>query len=199
MRLVFYGERSQFAREHFHEGHGEAPWQMFWPVCVLAAGTVLSGFLAVGFGIGNPFATFLEGVAPDLEASPSAELVITACAWTLGIGGGVFVWRLYEQPARVAALRRRLAVGATVAEHKFYWDEFYDLVAYRPAVWTAVTLDRVVERWIIGGSITGVILSVRGIGRATADAQTGMVRQYATVLVIGAIAVAAYFLSEASL
>ena len=43
MRLTFYGERSQYASEHLHSGHGEAPWTMFWTVAVLAAGTVLVG------------------------------------------------------------------------------------------------------------------------------------------------------------
>ena len=41
---------------------------MFWPVCVLAVGTMLSGFLAIGFGVTNAFADFLEEVAPDIEA-----------------------------------------------------------------------------------------------------------------------------------
>ena len=50
MRLTFYGKRSQYATEHLHTGHGEAPWVMMLPVMVLAAGTVLSGFLAIGFG-----------------------------------------------------------------------------------------------------------------------------------------------------
>src|SRR3954471_20892292 len=49
MRLTFYGDRSEYAQEHLHTGHGEAPWTMFWPVFALAAGTLLSGFLAVGF------------------------------------------------------------------------------------------------------------------------------------------------------
>ncbi len=51
MRLTFYGERSQFASEHLHSGHGEAPWVMFWPVAVLAVGTLAAGFLEIGFGV----------------------------------------------------------------------------------------------------------------------------------------------------
>ena len=30
MRLVFYGERSEFAKEHLHTDHGEAPWEMMF-------------------------------------------------------------------------------------------------------------------------------------------------------------------------
>src|SRR3954451_15468237 len=51
MRLTFYGERSQYAAEHLHTDHGEAPWVMMLPVVLLAIGTLLSGFLAIGFGV----------------------------------------------------------------------------------------------------------------------------------------------------
>ena len=75
MRLVFYGEMSDFANEHLHTGHGEAPWTMFWPVAVLAAGALLVGFLAVGFGVTNLFGEFLAQTAPTIEPSTGEDFV----------------------------------------------------------------------------------------------------------------------------
>ena len=199
MRLVFYGERSEFAREHLHTDHGEAPWTMFWTVAVLGVGTVLAGLLWIGFGINDAFAVFLEEVAPNVEPAVSVEFVTTVIAWALGIGGALLVWRLYERPGRVAAVRRRFGSLATLPERKFYWDEAYDLVFYRPAARVACWFDAVLERWVFGGSVTGTAWSVRGIGRWVSDAQTGVVRQYATVFVIGAAAIGAYLLGRSSL
>jgi NADH-quinone oxidoreductase subunit L len=199
MRLVFYGEQSQFAREHLHADHGEAPWTMFWPVAVLAAGAVLSGFLAVGFGAKNLLGDFLAQTAPTIEPSTTQDLITTALAWAAGIGGGLFVWRLYADPARVVAMRQRFQTMAIIAEAKFGWDELYSNIGYRPAVWTAVTLDRLVERWVIGGALWLARTIVGTLARATSVAQSGVVRQYATVLAAGAAVLAVYFLGKANL
>jgi hypothetical protein len=88
---------------------------------------------------------------------------------------------------------------AIIAEAKFGWDELYHNIGYRPAAWTARTLDRLVERWVIGGSIWLARTTVETISRGTAAAQSGVVRQYATVLAGGAAVLAVYFLGKASL
>jgi NADH-quinone oxidoreductase subunit L len=199
MRLVFYGEMSEYAREHLHADHGEAPWTMFWPVAVLGAGSLLAGFLAVGFGVTNLFGEFLAQTAPTIEPSTGEDFVATAIAWSLGGAGGLMVWRLYADPARVVAMRRRFETMAIIAEAKFGWDELYYNIGYRPAVWTAITLDRLFERWVIGGAIWLARTIVDTLARATALAQSGVVRQYATVLAGGAAVLAVYFLGKANL
>jgi len=199
MRLVFYGDMSDFAREHLHEGHGEAPWTMFWPVLTLAVGAILAGFLSASFGLPDYIGDFLAETAPTIDPTAGQDAITTALAWALGGAGALYVWRLYDDPARVTAVRRRFDTLAIMAEAKFGWDELYDNIAYRPAVWLAVTLDQVVERGIIGGSIWVARTTVDALARATAMAQSGVVRQYATVLALGAAAVAVFFLGKASL
>jgi hypothetical protein len=58
---------------------------------------------------------------------------------------------------------------------------------------------RFLERWVVWGTIDLVSFLVRMLARGTADAQTGVVRQYATVLVAGAAVLGVYFLSRATL
>jgi len=199
MRLVFYGEMSDFARDTFHADHGESPWVMFWPVAALAAGTVLSGFLAVGFGSVNHFGNFLAQTAPTIEPTVSQDVITTLIAWALGGAGILLVWRLYADPARVAAMRSRFQTMAIIAEAKFGWDELYDNIGYRPAVWLATTFNRVGEVYVIGGSLWLARVVVSALARATALAQSGVVRQYATVLASGAAVLAVYFLGKANL
>jgi NADH-quinone oxidoreductase subunit L len=199
MRLTFYGERSRYATEHLHTGHGEGPWVMMLPVAVLAIGTLLSGFLAIGFGVNQTFGDWLANAAPTIEPSTAKDLVTTAIAWALGAAGGFLAWRAYAQPGMVERLKRPFGRTPAIAEHKFYWDELYDTIAYIPAAALAVGVYRFVERWVVWGTVDLVTFLVRMLARGTADAQTGVVRQYATVLVAGAAVLGVYFLSRATL
>ena len=199
MRLTFYGERSQYASEHLHTEHGEAPWEMFWPVAILAAGTLVAGLLDIGFGISDIFSRWLGHTAPTIVASTDRDLVTTAIAWTLGGGGALLTWRAYTHPELLERLKRPLTGLAVVAAHKFYWDELYDKIAYLPAAVVASSLYRFFERWVIWGTVGLVAYLVRMLARATVAAQTGVVRLYATALVAGAVVLGAYFLSRATL
>ena len=53
--------------------------------------------------------------------------------------------------------------------------------------------------WIIGGSLWLARTTVATLARATALAQSGIVRQYVTVLAGGAALVAVFFLGKANL
>jgi NADH-quinone oxidoreductase subunit L len=199
MRLTFYGERSQYASEHLHSGHGEAPWTMFWTVAVLAAGTVLVGFLEIGFGFSNTFFVWLGSAAPSIEPSTAKDLATTGLAWVAGGGAALLTWRAYANPALLARIKRPFTAVGVAAEHKFYWDAAYDRIAYRPAAALATALYRFFERWVIWGTVDLVAYLVRMLARVTTSAQTGVVRQYATVLVAGAAVLGVYFLSKATL
>ena len=199
MRLTFYGERSQYASEHLHTDHGEAPWVMFWPVLALGVGAVLSGFLAIGFGLNTTFGTWLEHAAPAIEPSTPKDLLTTAIAWAAGGAGALLAWRAYADADLLERLKRPFGAVAVAAQHKFYWDEVYDLVAYAPAAALASGLYRFFERWVIWGAVDLVSWIVGAFARGTSDAQSGVVRQYATVLAAGAAVLGVYFLSRATL
>jgi NADH-quinone oxidoreductase subunit L len=200
MRLTFYGQRSTYADVHLHDtSHGEAPWTMFWTVAALAVGTILVGFLAIGFGTKDELASWLRFVAPTVESSVSNEVLTTALGWGAGLAGMALVFWAYARPERLARTKQPLRAGAVVAENLFYWDAAYRWIAYLPASAIASALYRWVERWIIWGSVSVVTYVVRAFSRAATDAQNGVVRLYATAFAAGAAVLAAYFLTKASL
>jgi NADH-quinone oxidoreductase subunit L len=200
MRLTFYGPRSTFADVHLHDtSHGEAPWTMFWTVTALAAGAILSGFLAIGFGLHDELASWLQFVAPAIEASVGNDVLTTAIAWGAGLAGAALVWWAYGAPDRLPRITRPLSGGAVVAENLFYWDTAYRWIAYLPASVAASTLYRWFERWIIWGTVSLVAYVVRAFSRGATEAQNGVVRLYATAFAAGAAVLAAYFLGRASL
>jgi NADH-quinone oxidoreductase subunit L len=188
--IVFTGEPSAFAREHFHTHHGkEGPFSMRWPVVVLALLTTFAGFLQFS-PFWHPLTTWLEPVAaPIVEPTNTDEWLSSAVALAVGLLGIGVAWAIY------GAKRARAPKPVRVFERKFYWDELYDLVWYRPADLLARGLYAVVERPLIQGSLAAVSggagLGSRELGRA----QNGLVRSYALALASGLAILTVVFLS----
>jgi NADH-quinone oxidoreductase subunit L len=191
--LVFGGRPSPHVQEHFHpHGGREGPLTMMLPVGVLAVLSVVGGWIQLA-GVWHPITDFLEPVAePIAEATGTQELVTTVLASGLGLAGIGLAWLVYS--------RRRLAVprpnaAGRLLERKFYFDEAYDLVFYRPAAALAVGLHRFVERPLIGGSLAGVGGGTRGVGRLTSRVQTGLLRTYALLIAASATILAVVFVA----
>src|SRR5919204_393655 len=97
----------------------------------------------------------------------------------LGIAGIGVAWWIYSA-RRVPA--PRIAWAQALFEHKFYFDELYDAVFYRPAVLLARGFLALVERPLVFGSISGLAAGVRELGTGTRQLQTGLVRSYALAI-----------------
>ena len=80
-------------------------------------------------------------------------------------------------------------------EHKFWFDELYDLIFYKPAVLLTRVLRRGVEEPVIGGSISGVAVGTRETGGAVGGAQTGYLRSYALAIAFAVAILVVVFVS----
>jgi NADH-quinone oxidoreductase subunit L len=189
--IVFGGEMSAYAREHLHRPDRSEPW--LWMGATVAALTVLSivgGWIQIP-GVWHPFADFLEpAVEPLFEPTGTQDAIASALAVSLGIAGIAVAWWLYAAHARPVPRSRALQ---TVLERKFFFDDAYDWVFYRPAVWVARAFRSLVEQPLIAGSLTGVAFSARRAGGEVAETQTGLVRAYAIMLAAGVAALALVF------
>src|SRR5690349_16701774 len=128
--LVFFGEPSAFAREHFHALRRDlVGTTLAVPVGVLTVLAVIGGFLQFA-GIWTPVTNWLDPVArPLVEASGAQETVSSVVAVLLGLAGIGTAWVLYG--SRTVAVPR-IAWAQRLLEHKFYFDELYDAAFYRP-------------------------------------------------------------------
>ncbi|MEJ7567079.1 MAG: NADH-quinone oxidoreductase subunit L [Gaiellaceae bacterium] len=178
--VVFLGEPSPLVRQHAAgHGHGEGPWTMTVSVAVLSVLAVVGGWIEIA-GVWHPFGDWLHVVAePLVEPSVTQDYVASVLAVALGVGGMGIAWLFYL--ARKRELPRAAAVR-DVLEHKLYFDELYDALFYRPAVWIAGIWRRWIEEPLIGGSISGVTLGARRAGGALGEAQTGYLRTYALAI-----------------
>jgi NADH-quinone oxidoreductase subunit L len=104
-----------------------------------------------------------------------------------------------RQPGTTARLRERFPAVHDFLFHKWYFDELYDAVFVRPAATlgrlgrTVVETD-FVQGFIVGGA-TGVVRAGTSFARAI---QTGYLRAYALLLLLGLSGLGLYFLIVSS-
>jgi len=188
--IVFTGEPTPFAREHFHSHHGtEGPISMLWTVGVLGVLSLVGGLLQFA-PIWHPLSTWLDPVdRPIAEPSSWQEWGSSILAVAVGLAGIAVAWAIYSRK-RVQAPR-----ALPLLQKKFYWDELYDALWYRSGDLVARGFYALVERPLIAGSLsaltTGAGLGSREVGRA----QNGLVRSYALALAGGLAVLAVVFLS----
>ena len=183
--IVFLGEPSPLVQEHAQgNGHGEGPWTMMWPVGVLAVLSVIGGWVEVAGGW-HTFGEWLDPIAVGrehlalVEPTTTQDYVTSVLAVGLGLVGIYVAWTLYA--ARSRPVPRNAALQNTL-EHKFWFDELYDLIFYKPAVLLTRAFRRGVEEPLIGGSIAGVSAGTRETAGAVGGVQTGYLRSYALVI-----------------
>jgi len=82
--------------------------------------------------------------------------------------------------------------------NKWYFDELIDVAIVRPFAWIGRVFRSTVERVFVNGVLVGGSTGVvRASSTAVRAAQSGLLRSYASVLVIGLVAVSVYFLAHA--
>jgi NADH-quinone oxidoreductase subunit L len=107
-----------------------------------------------------------------------------------------YVWVL--NPGLAGRVRARLAALYTLFVNKWFFDELIDALVVRPSRWfgsfAQQTFERVVVNGVLVGGTSGV---VRAGSSAVRAAQTGFLRYYAALVVLGMVVVAFYFLMSA--
>jgi NADH-quinone oxidoreductase subunit L len=193
--IVFWGEMTPFAREHLHVKRFEGGLTMAWPVAILAVLSIVGGWLQVPWG----WDLVTEWIEPVAESAPEATgttLLFSVLASTaLAVTGIWLAWRWYGRPSEVPErARQRLPWAARTLEHKFYFDEAYDLAFYEPASREAVFLTRYVEQPFFLASLGELGTSVRSASRRLSSLQSGYVREYAFALAAGLAVLAIVFI-----
>jgi NADH-quinone oxidoreductase subunit L len=193
--IVFPGEPSPFVREHHHRHHGrDGPWTMLIPVGVLTVLSVIGGFVQFA-PFWTPITNWLEPSARTLasaEASDAQEAISSVLTVGLGLLGTGIAWYFYRSGVRRPL--PKLPLARRLLEHKFYFDELYDALFYRPASEVAVTLLRDFEEPVVLAAGAEIGEETQILSRGTRRLQTGLLRTYALALGAGAVVLVAIFL-----
>jgi NADH-quinone oxidoreductase subunit L len=169
---------------------------------VLAIGAIGAGLVQIP-EVDDVITSFLR---PTFAGSPLYEphtrdglLIFGLCLGTaLGLTGIAIAYRIWvKNPAFAVRARERFGAAYELLWHKWYFDELIDAAVVRPAAafgrFATSTFERVfVQDTLVGGS-TGI---VRAGSAAVRAVQSGFLRYYAALLVLGVTGVAFYFLLQ---
>ena len=150
---------------------------------------VVDDFLRPSFGDSSLYATHTRNGLLVLGLGLGTVLAL------LGIALAHWLW--VARPGSAAAVRARVPFLYRLFVNKWYFDELIDALVVRPAAaagrFARDTFERLfVDETIVGGT-TGI---VRAGSAAVRAAQSGFVRYYAALLVLGVTAVGFYFLLQ---
>ncbi len=190
-----------FPGAHHHIAEQSRP--MAVAMAVLGFGALFAGLIQVP-GVDDVLFSWLDPVfanSPLSEVHPAvgAEwrgLAIGGLISILGIATAWLLWvRSPELPAR---FRERLRPVYLLCLNKWYFDEAIDFLIVRPALAIGRFANRVFERLVVDGLVTGTEDVVGTGGRVVRVVQSGFVRSYALLLIVGFAGLALYFLLSSS-
>jgi NADH-quinone oxidoreductase subunit L len=116
----------------------------------------------------------------------------------LGLAGIALAWRIWgKQPSIAVTARERFKPAYTLFVNKWYFDELIDAIVVRPAAAAGQFASTTFERVFVDGALIGGATSLVRAGSASVRAaQTGLLRYYAALVVLGVAALGFYFLLQ---
>ena len=205
-RLIFMTFFGQSRMDHHVEEHAhESPKVMTVPLIILAILAVIGGYVGLpeALGGGNWFEHFLAPalgggehvVAETVHVSHTPEYVlmlISILAATLGI---YIAYKFYiSEPERPKQLAEKFEGLYNIVLNKYYVDEFYNHVIVQPVIMLGQFLWKIADMRGVDGIANGAAKLIGGISDRVRFVQTGTVRNYALVFVIGVICLIGFVL-----
>jgi NADH-quinone oxidoreductase subunit L len=185
-----------------HHTIAERALPMRVAMSVLAVGAIGAGLVQIPL-VNDVIVDFLR---PTFSTSPLYEphtrdgllvfgLILGTALGLLGIAIAYHIW--VKQPAIAVRARERLGAVYELLWHKWYFDEAIDLLIVRPAAAAGRFASTTVERVFVDGTLIGGTTGVVRAGSAAVRAvQSGFLRYYAALLLLGVGAVGLYFLLQ---
>jgi NADH-quinone oxidoreductase subunit L len=186
--LTFFGEPRYQGHPH------DPPARMRIALIVLACGAAAAGVLGLSAttGLLPKFLSPVVGQTREALSGPS-ELVLSVISVAVGLTGILLAWFVYLS-GRIdwMALRARFGGAKRTLQRGFYVNDFYSGAIVGPAKLGAAFAAYVVDRRVIDGAVNGIGGVVAVVARSGRRVQTGLVRNYAVGILLGAAALLAY-------
>jgi NADH-quinone oxidoreductase subunit L len=174
----------------------ESPWTMLVPIGLLAVGAVLAGQVFHGIFLDAPSfwdgsVAFDEHLAHAMHDVPMWVKLTATVAMLLGLW---IAWNNYiRRPDAAGAFVRQFPGVHAFVFNKWYFDELYDLIFVRPAMWLGrLFWKRGDEQTIDRFGPHGAAYAVGQGNRVTAALQSGYLYSYALVMLLGLIGAASW-------
>lgn len=198
-RLYFLTFRTTFRGTHEQEHHlHESPPKMTIPLIILAALSVVGGFIGIPevFGGHHYLEDFLKPVFEESSfrlihhLSAETELVLMGIAVTVMGISLYYAYKTYVVDKKLPAEEGEpLSPLHKLVYHKYWVDELYDFMITRPLNFISDAFYRVVDNEIVDGIVNGCGTVVNGVSGVIRRAQTGNIGFYVFVMVISIVVI----------
>ncbi len=201
--LTFFGKERFDA--HHHPPH-EVGASMSIPLIVLAALSIVAGFLGIpevltGHDVLHHWLEPVVGAGEQMAVSQLGQhgeamevplMIVSVCIALIGI---YFAYRFYKKKTTLAESERKIGGFYKLAYNKFYVDEIYETLIIKPIYFISnEVLYKVVDVRAIDGTVNGGASVTGWIGTILRRIQTGMVQNYAVMIVMGILVLIGYVL-----
>ena len=185
MLMTFFGTKRWDSEAHPHE----SPWLMTIPMILLSVGSITTGYI---FYSGDRLKNFLAPVVDshhhEHESELLAPIVVTGLAMTAVAIGVSFAVAKYGRKAIPASAPTDVTVWTKVARRDLLQDDFNEAVFMRPGQ----SLTRVLaflDKRVVDGAVSGVGAMTLRLAGDLRKTQTGYVRSYALLILLGTVAI----------
>ena len=182
--------------DHGLEPH-ESPWTMYIPLVVLAVLSIVGGLIDLPFTTArlDLLDRWLELPESYRATSFSAALVLSTIALAIGVAGIVLGIAVYRNGLRRDGADpgvERMGGFAPVLQNAWYLDVGLARFVSGPVTAFARFLSDGVDRAGIDGAVNGVASAARAGSGGLRRLQTGLVRNYALGVAVGAVLLLVY-------
>jgi NADH-quinone oxidoreductase subunit L len=196
---TFHGEPHE--REHYEAAH-ETAKSMLVPLAILAIGSITVGYPALAVFTGHGASEFFRqaltlGPAEKLfESAENLPLILSLLPTVMMIAGVLVAYQFcIRRPDIPVALARDQRPLYEFLLNKWYFDEIYDFLLVRPALWLGRLFWKGGDGFIIDGfGPDGVSARVLDVTRNVIRLQTGYLYHYAFAMLIGVAAAITWFM-----
>jgi NADH-quinone oxidoreductase subunit L len=197
--LTFHGEErlDPEVKKHIHE----SPKSMTIPLVILAFFSVVAGYVGLPVVFGeklNFFGKFLEPVIKEtheVHLGMQTEWMLIAIAAVVALLGILIAYVFY---IRSPLIPRKLATKFPniykLMFNKYYVDEIYNAVFVNPTIKGSEIIYDNFDLKVIDGAVNGTAKATGFAGKILSYFQSGLVKDYALIFLLGVIIFLAYLL-----
>jgi NADH-quinone oxidoreductase subunit L len=197
--LTFFGQErlDPHVKEHLHE----SPRVMTVPLVILAFFSITAGYVGLPVVLGekvNLFRRFLDPVIPpghEAHLSIGAEWLLILVSVAVALCGIYIAYVFYLKSLRTPHLIvARFPKIYKLLYNKYYVDEVYNAAVVKPLInYSQVVYDKF-DLKVIDGAIDATAAATGFVGKVLSLFQSGLVKDYALVLLLGVVIFLGYLL-----
>lgn len=197
--LTFHGKErlDPEVKKHIHE----SPRSMTIPLMILAFFSIVAGYIGLPVVIGkklNWFRTFLEPVIPETHETHIAlgtEWLLILISVGVAFMGIFIAYIFYIRSPHIPRnLVARFPFVYKLLYNKYYVDEFYNAAFVKSTIKGSELIYNHFDIKVIDGAVNGAATTAGFLGKILSYFQSGLIKDYAIIFLIGAILFLAYLL-----